>query len=152
MSAPSHPRCRLLYDITPPLLTVSGHLHPNTYTYHPYERLSDHIVGMSSNNSGEGARPRGWAVTNLDVNAIVGSWLPFDVFRSWVMSPLTREMAVGLCPSLSPPPSHSHYISPNGCLHQFKTLRSPVVVFFYACFVYSARTGHPRSLSSSQHT
>jgi hypothetical protein len=69
-----------------------------------------------------------------------------------VMSRPTREMAVGFCPSLSPPPSHSHYTSPEGRIRQFRTLHSPVVVLFYASFVHSARTGHPRSPSSSQHT
>jgi hypothetical protein len=70
------------------------------------------------------------------------------------MSRPTRETAVGyrLCPSLSPPPSCSHYTSPDGRLRQFQVLRSPVVVLFYASFVHSARTGHPRSLSSSQLT
>jgi hypothetical protein len=57
-----------------------------------------------------------------------------------------------LCPSLSPPPSHSHYASPDGRHRQFKALRSPVAVFFYPSFVHSTRTGHPRSLSSSQRT
>jgi len=66
------------------------------------------------------------------------------------MSRPTREMAVGLCPALSPPHSHSHYTS-NGRLRQFQSLRSPVVILFYTSFVHFARTGHPRSLSSSQH-
>ena len=61
-------------------------------------------------------------------------------------------MVAGLCPSLSPPPSHSHYIFPNGCLRRSKFPLSPVVVLFYASFVHSARTGHLCSLSSSQHT
>jgi hypothetical protein len=43
------------------------------------------------------------------------------------------------------------YTFPDGRLRRYKALHSPVVVLFYASFVDSARTGHPRSLSSSQH-
>jgi hypothetical protein len=64
----------------------------------------------------------------------------------------SRDGNTPLYSSLSPPPSHSHYTSPDGRLCQFQALRNPVVALFYQIFVYSARTGHPRSLSSSQHT
>lgn len=41
--------------------------------------------------------------------------------RSWAMSRPTREMAVGsIVPPLSPPPSHSHHTSPDGCLRHLR--------------------------------
>jgi len=52
-------------------------------------------------------------------------------------------------------PLTSHYTSPDGRLCQFKALCSLVGFFFFffnASFVQPAQTGHPRSLSSSQHT
>jgi hypothetical protein len=48
--------------------------------------------------------------------------------------------------------SLGHTTSPDGRLGQFQALRGPVVVLRYAGFVHSARTGHPQSLSLSQHT
>ena len=56
------------------------------------------------------------------------------VFRSWVMSRLTWEMVVGLCPQSHPHPalslSVSHYASPDGRLHKFKAIPNPLVVLF----------------------
>jgi hypothetical protein len=48
--------------------------------------------------------------------------------------------------------SLGHTTSPDGRLGQFQVLRGPVVVLLYASLVHSTRTGHPQSLSLSQHT
>jgi hypothetical protein len=55
MSAPSHPRSRLLYDTTPLFLTIPDLLCPNTYTYPLYGRPLDYLVGTSNSATRRGA-------------------------------------------------------------------------------------------------